>query len=257
MTQPFDAAIEERLIAILRHHLAGLRAKVTEDFSDERVKQELANLRGDPIYPSFGFDTPEYVVVRLMGRISISVGRRLGDIYERLPRFAAAARFGLTEAQVAPKFAGLELDVCLRYAELSEADQAHVKAVAESALGTTPRSGLGIEIRYNFNPNDSARLRKDNDVARLSPVYLVFSSISPRAEAIASLTRHGWRFLTGDDALSFVHELVGVDLRELMARESVRRVLGQETEDIMKSIFSSAALTDLVTAHVVEAIEGP
>ncbi|MHB8523462.1 MAG: hypothetical protein ACYDH9_22265 [Limisphaerales bacterium] len=130
--------------------------------------------------------------------MSISIGRRLGEIYDKIPRFVAAARFNVPEKDVAPMLKNLELDIGLRFSKLSAADVQHIKSVAKKFTGKSAEGkGIGIEIRYNFNPNDSARLRKDCDMARyvrgegFFPIYLVFSGISPRAEAIARLTRAG------------------------------------------------------------------
>lgn len=50
--------------------------------------------------------------------MSVSVGRRLDEIYDKIPRFVAAARFDLSPEQVAEKFHDLELDIGLRFALL-------------------------------------------------------------------------------------------------------------------------------------------
>lgn len=177
--------VEERFLAILRANLAGLRAKIAADFSEENFLRELNNLRGDPVYSSFAFDSPEYVLIRLMGRVSISVGRRLGEIYDKLPRIVAAARYGLSADQVAPLLEKLELDVALNFSYLSVTDMDEVKRIVNTYLpNSTLNAGVGIEIRYNFNPNDSSRLRKDVDMAQyvsnegLLPIYLVWSTPS-------------------------------------------------------------------------------
>src|SRR3954468_23657411 len=100
-----------------------------------------------------------------MGRMSITFGRRLGEIYDKLPRFVASARFDVAPEQVAEKFNGLELDIGLRYSLLSGPDREHLAAVLAEYGADGTETGVGIEIRYNFNPNDSARLRKDVDMA--------------------------------------------------------------------------------------------
>src|SRR5690606_12444668 len=88
--------------------------------------------------------------------------------------------------------------------------------------------GIGIEIRYNFNPNDSARLRKDVAMAEnlafngLLPIYLVFSGISPRDEAIARLKRAGWSFLIGKPAVQFAKDLLGLDLATILEKPDVQ-----------------------------------
>src|SRR5699024_10291317 len=142
-----------------------------------------------------------------------------------LPKFVASARFGLTPAEVAAKIDGLNLDVQIPF-QLMEDDDVEIarQAVATSFGGAALDgfAGLGIEIRYNFNPNDSARLRKDVAMARglveegLMPIYLVFSGISPRHEAIERLRRAGWNFLIGSTAAEFTVELLGLDLATLM-----------------------------------------
>src|SRR5689334_20750639 len=126
---------EERFLQVIRHQLLGLSSKVLSDFSKENYEYELAGLQTDPVYEKFSFNRAEYVLIRFMGRISISVGRRLGEIYDKVPRFAAAARFNLTPEQIALKLAGLELDICLNFAQLSQEDQQHLAAVYKKHLG--------------------------------------------------------------------------------------------------------------------------
>jgi hypothetical protein len=239
--------IEQRFLQAIHHHLDGWRRKIGKDFGKECFDRELAGLAGDPVYHKFAFDCPEYVVVRLMGRMSISVGRRLGEIYDKIPRFVASARFGVAPERVAEKFNGLELDIGLRYNLLSAADRAHVQKVLNDYDAPTDAQGVGIEIRHNFNPNDSARLRKDVDMARyvqeqgLYPVYLIYSAISPRDDAIGRLTRAGWTFLQGEQATSFTNELFGADFLGIMERPEVRDRIHEEVRQMMHGIFESHA----------------
>jgi hypothetical protein len=242
---------EDRFVAALNHHLDGWEAKVLRDFSSEAYATELAALRGDPVYEPFGLDCAEYVLIRLIGRMSISVGRRLGEIYDKLPRIVAAARFGLQSEQVAEKFGGLELDIGLRVANLAtEEDRAHLQSHIKR-FSNESHSGIGIEIRYNFNPNDSARLRKDVDMAAklkeagLLPVYLIFSAISPRDEAIARLQRGGWHFRQGNEALTFAHELLGVDLMSVMKNEHIATKIKERMRRMVRSIYASDAFKKL------------
>jgi hypothetical protein len=241
-------AIEKQFIKHLRHHLQGWQNKVLLDFSEESFFRELAALKSDPVYPKFHLDSPEYVNIRLIGRMSISIGRRLGEIYDKIPRLLAAARFGLTPEQVAPKFDGLELDIGLRFDQIGPEDSEGIRDHCSKHLSSRPNeSGIGIEIRYNFNPNDSSRLRKDVDMASrltsrgLYPVYLVFSSISPRDEAISRLSRAGWNFLVGQPALDFMSELLGTDITSILDRPSVSSEIKQEIDNVMASIKQSYA----------------
>lgn len=243
-----NGRVERAFLVQLRHHLEGLRAKIAGDFSKGNFEAELANLKRDPVYPKFAFDRPEYVLVRLMGRVSISIGRRLGEIYNAMPRFAAAARYNLRADQVCVKCGDLELDVCIELNSLSAADREHVlKAVAERPEIGDLGGGLGIEIRYNFNPNDSSRLRKDvlmaDNVraAKLTPVYLIFSAISPRDEAIARLTRAGWKFLVGEKAIRFAHDLLGMDLVTILDKPAIKAEVDKEVNEIMASLIASHA----------------
>jgi hypothetical protein len=244
---------EQRFLSALNHHLEGLKAKVERDFSESAYLKELNALRGDPVYERFGFDCGEYVLVRLIGRMSISVGRRLGEIYDKVPRFVAAARFNITADQVAEVFDGLELDISLRYSLLSPSDRAHITQLI-SPYTREKVAGVGIEIRYNFNPNDSSRLRKDVDVVsklkaqNLFPVYLTFSSISPRDEAIARLKRAGWIFLQGEEALSFANNLFGVNIMSVLDKPEISKQVKAKTTAIMQSIFTSPAVKQLATA---------
>ena len=140
---------EERFIAELRHHLAGWLAKVTTDLSAESFKHEIERLGQDPVYRAFGLASPEYALVRLMGRLSISFGRRLGEIYDKIPRFITQARFSLGHEDVAPKMGGrLELDVCVPLARLGIEDKKHVIQVARF---TSPRRG-DLKRSSNRNP---------------------------------------------------------------------------------------------------------
>src|SRR5260370_37053428 len=80
---------KERFLVELRRHLEGWLRKVTHDLSQDEFELELNGLRSDPVYSLFGRATPEYALVRLMGRISIRIGRRLGEIYDKILRFIA------------------------------------------------------------------------------------------------------------------------------------------------------------------------
>lgn len=255
MAQSSKESIRDQFWAELEHHLSGWFEKVSEDFSEAAFKRELADLKGDPVYASFGFATPEYVLIRLMGRISISIGRRLGEVYDKIPRLITKARFGLSNAEVAPKIGEkLELDVCVPLESLSKTDAEHVVTVSREYLGSkTLKRGLGIEIRYNFNPNDSARLRKDVEMAellkenQLLPIYLIFSAISPRDEAIARLKRAGWTFLVGDEAATFMRKLIGMDFQSTLRQ--VRGELDAKVAKIMHQIYTSHAMTKTVDPY--------
>jgi len=242
--------LEQRFVEALRHHLSGWTAKVEADFSEQSFNTELKALEGYPVYRNFCFANAQYVLIRLMGRMSISIGRRLGEIYDKLPRLAVQARFNLTHEDVAPKFDGLELDIRIPINKLSKGDKDHLFDTVSKYDLTTDSNGIGIEIRYNFNPNDSARLRKDDKMAehlinhRLTPIYLIFSSISPRDEAIARLKRSGWNFLIGEKASSFMIDLTGMDITSILEKPSIQQVLVKEVNIIMRNIFTSYAFRE-------------
>jgi len=245
---PIIQKIEKRFIEEIRHHLSGWAEKVDEDFSQKSFEHELNNLNGDSIYKDFCFDTASYVAIRKLGRMSISIGRRLGEIYDKIPRFVAAARFDLTSEQVKEKFNNLELDICLRNEFLSEEHKKHLNDTCQKYIeneNIENKNGAGIEIRYNFNPNDSARLRKDVDMVNylieddLLPIYLIFSSISPRDEAIKRLKNAGWNFLIGNDGINFMHDLLSVDFQSILQKEYVRKEIKNAIKDFMKKIYQS------------------
>ena len=248
MNKVTEAALEKEFVVQLRHHLQGWKQKVLVDFSKENFEKELIALEGDPVYPKFHLATPDYVNIRLMGRMSISIGRRLGELYDKIPRLLAATRYQLTSVQVAENFQGLELDITLRFIHLISEDKAYIGQVVSNYLKKSPLSnGVGIEIRYNFNPNDSSRLRKDVSMAehllaeKMLPVYLIFSAISPRDEAIARLTRAGWQFLVGQKALDFASELLGLDISSILDRPTVSNEIKTEVDSLMEAIKSSYA----------------
>lgn len=247
-----------RFIQLLRRALQGWQDKVDNDFSGTNAAQELNRLRSDPVYSQFGLASNGYVLIRLMGRMSISIGRRLGELYDNLPKYVAAARFGLTPSDVAAKISGLNLDVLIPFRLLIDEDRRLALTATEAATGVTvdpARKGLGIEIRYNFNPNDSARLRKDVSMAEgliaedLVPIYLVFSGISPRAEAIARLKRAGWLFLIADDAAAYTKELLGLDLASLLSGADVQDEVRVATDGIMSAIVRSSAMQNALNDH--------
>lgn len=233
----------------LRHHLQGWRDKVEADFCEDAHGVELASLSSDPVYSRFHLHSPQYVLIRLMGRMSISIGRRLGELYDKIPRIAAQARYSLQQDQVVIKFKGLELDVGLTLADLSRADQKHLSEVCHrhANVDLSGYRGLAIEIRYNFNPNDSSRLRKDVQLAELLresgyyPMYLVFAENSPRDEALARLTRAGWHFIVGRSALSFMADVVGFDISSVLDRPDVSAEIKREIDALSASIRHSYA----------------
>jgi hypothetical protein len=248
--------IKARFLDSIRRHLIGLHRKIQSDFSQENFERELLALKGDPVYSKFAFDSPEYVLIRLIGRMSISIGRRLGEIYDKIPRLVAAARFGLTPTQVAPTLVNLELDIALRFSLLKPSDIEHVQKTLSAHFGVLEQSqGLGIEIRYNFNPNDSARLRKDVTMAEyvraenLMPIYLVFSAISPRLEAIARLQRAGWHFLTGIEAIDFSRTLFGLDFDAILEEPEIKEEIRHETTEILSEMINSHAFQSVLRGH--------
>jgi hypothetical protein len=125
---------QERFLTELRRHFLGWLQKFKQDLSEEVFEAEINALRGDPVYSAFGLASAEYALVRMMGRISISIGRRLGEIYDKLPRFVTQARFSLDSDSVAPSLDGLELDVCVPLGKLGADDRKHVESVARSHL---------------------------------------------------------------------------------------------------------------------------
>jgi hypothetical protein len=243
-----EAEAEERLLQELQHHLSGWLSKIVEDFSEEHYENELKQLKSDPVYSQFGFAIPEYVLIRLMGRLSISIGRRLGEIYDKVPRFLTAYRFDLKPDEIAPLFGKLQLDIGIPLERLSGEDQDHVKSVFNEYFpGSDIGNGIGIEIRYNFNPNDSSRLRKDEDMSSklqsggLFPIYLIFSEISPRDEAIERLKRAGWNFLIGKHADDFMNKLVGMDFSKILGGQKIQKYIRSEIDALMSEMLNSEA----------------
>lgn len=240
--------IREQFIEKLRRHLDGWKQKVLEDFSEGAFKGELQSLMDDEVYAQFHLACEEYVLIRLMGRVSISIGRRLGEIYDKIPRLLVLARYQLEQKDVALVFSKLRLDIGVPFAKLSKLDLKYVSGLVQQYLGIETREamGLGIEVRYNFNPNDSARLRKDCEMAALlqtagyAPIYLVFSSISPRDEAIARLKRAGWSFLVGDEAICFMKDLCNMDFRHILEDPVVSSEVKKAIGDLMGMIYGSS-----------------
>lgn len=235
----------------------GWKAKVETDFCSEAAQRELAALAGDPVYAQFGLATDGYVLVRVMGRLSISIGRRLGELYDNLPKFVAAAHFGLPVSDVVCKIGSLNLDVRIPFSKMRPEDVAASRELVAKTFNEVydGDGGLGIEVRYNFNPNDSARLRKDVAMAEglleegILPIYVVFSGISPRAEAIERLQRAGWRFVIGADASTFVESLLGLDLSSLLSSAEVQSEIADAMAEVMSSMVKSHAFQRAVATH--------
>jgi hypothetical protein len=252
---PAPATINNRFIDAIRLQLQGLEAKVLNELSEKNFDKEFLNLQNDIVYRKFSFDRIEYVLIRFMGRISISIGRRLGEIYDKVPRILAAVRFNLTSSQVYQKVNDLELDLCFKFSDLAEADILHVRNLLSTRTSGVIDQGLGIEIRYNFNPNDSSRLRKDEEMgqnliaAGLTPIYLVFSDISPRADAMQRLRRSGWTFLIGEEASTFINELVGVDFQAILDEPTIKAEISLVIDDIMSKLVNSHAFQEVVKKY--------
>jgi hypothetical protein len=81
---------------------------------------------------------------------------------------------------------------------------------------------------------------------RLFPVYLVFSAISPRDEAIARLKRAGWSFIVGEQASEFSNELFGINLGDILEHETIRVEIEQEVSGLFDDMFSSPAFTEVL-----------
>jgi hypothetical protein len=238
--------IEKKFIEELKHHLEGLKEKVQSDFGNESFEKELFKLKSDPIYPAFSLAIDEYTLIRLMGRISVSIGRRLGEIYDKIPRLIAKTSFDIPLDRLAPKMGKkLELDICIPFDVITENNKKHVISTTLPYTKKVDKKGLGIEIRYNFNPNDSARLRKDVDMVnylkedKLTPIYLIFSSISPRDEAIARLKRAGWIFIIGEEAAKYANKLFRLDMSGILNKEKVHGEIEKEINSIMKTLYTS------------------
>jgi hypothetical protein len=245
-----DTVALKNFLGHLRHHLKGWQSKVDSDFGKAGYDAELDGLSHDPVYSKFHLASAEYILIRLMGRMSVSIGRRLGELYDKIPRLAAQARYGLERDKVVVKFRGLELDVGLALGDLSDKDAVHLVSTCKKYLGLDLKKykGLAVEIRYNFNPNDSARLRKDKQLAAFLshegyfPLYLVFAENSPRlGDAVASLKRAGWQFLIGQPALEFMAEVVGFDISSVLDRPKVSKEIQREMRTLMQSIKKSYA----------------
>lgn len=255
MEDTLNSKIEERFKKELAHHLEGWRQKVAMDFNEKAFEKALKDLEGDAVYKDFHFASPEYVLVRLMGRMSISIGRRLGEIYDKIPRFVVQARYNLKPEDVAPKFGKLELDIQIPLKKISDEDKEHVRNLTEKVSLPLAENGLGIEIRYNFNPNDSSRLRKDEDMARkvmehqLTPIYLVFSTISPRDEAIARLKRAGWHFLVGQEAYDFMTELANLDITNILSQPGIKQEINDQVNKLMSEIYHSYAFKKVLEKY--------
>jgi hypothetical protein len=141
---------------------------------------------------------------------------------------------------------------------LSSADSAHLQSTINKYFPAARKhAGVGIEIRYNFSPNDSARLRKDVAMARyvkaekLFPVYLVFSGISPRAEAMSRLKRAGWAFLTGNQAAEFAQALFGLDLASILDEPLIKEEIQREVGAIMSSMIRSYAFQKVLEGYTL------
>jgi len=78
------------------------------------------------------------------------------------------------------------------------------------------------------------------------PLYLVFAENSPRlADAVASLTRAGWKFVIGTPALNFMAELVGFDISKVLDIPEVSAEVKKEVDELMKEIWGSHACRQL------------
>jgi len=240
--------IEKKLIEQINRHLDGLKSKIVNDFSKNSFEEEIEKLKSDIVYSCFSLSNDKYALIRLMGRVSVSIGRRLGEIYDKIPRLIAQIVFDIPEEEIAPKIGNrLELDICLPFDSISKANKTFISKTLKNYKIKEKINGVGIEIRYNFNPNDSARLRKDVDMVnlllenKLSPIYIIFSSISPRVDAISRLERAGWQFLIGEQAFNFSNSLFGIDIIDILNKEKIKKEINENINAIMDSLYQSYA----------------
>lgn len=249
--------VEDRFIEIVRQQLKGLSKKVENEFSQKNYEKELLELTEDPVFSKFSFNTAEYVLIRFMGRISISIGRRLGHIYEKVPRYAAAARFHLSPKDIAPKFNKLELDVGLDFSKITSQDISRIKKLYKKYFDDREhKKGIGIEIRYRFSPNDNARITKDVNMGKylanagLTPVYLIFSSDIKRfKDAIPRLRKSGWSFLAGEKAIEFINELLLLDIQSLLDEPAIKDEIKKVIDEILKNLVSSHAFNQVLDKY--------
>jgi hypothetical protein len=73
----------------------------------------------------------------------------------------------------------------------------------------------------------------------LAPIYLIYSTISPRNEAIARLTRAGWHFLIGAGASDFTQCLLGLDLAKLLGDPEVQALIERKVNEMMIALMTS------------------
>ena len=235
--------IKKNIEVSLIRHFEELLQKIENEFDNNNFNLELHNLKVDPVYSLWHFDRKEYVLIRKMGRISISIGRRLGDVYDKVIREAIMARFDLTLDQVAPKLGdkpSIEIDAKIGFNDINKNEIRRIKKVARSTFLKIPRQyeGLGIECRYNFNPNDSARLRKDLRMyelvanSNLIPIFLVFSTSSPRQDAINRLSKTGWKFLIGNDSYKFLKNIVEFDFKTFLKSKQIQSIMKDNSNKI-------------------------
>lgn len=88
--------------------------------------------------------------------------------------------------------------------------------------------------------------------AGMTPIYLVFSTISPRDEAISRLQRAGWTFLVGQKARAFMNDLIGMDIEKILDDPKVKEEIKREIATIMKTLYSAPAVRDTVGLHAGE-----
>jgi len=71
--------------------------------------------------------------------------------------------------------------------------------------------------------------------------YLIFSSISPRQDAISRLERAGWNFIIGEDARQFSTDLYNIDLSQILQKEAIYNSIKNKMDEIMRSLYLSHA----------------
>ena len=83
----------------------------------------------------------------------------------------------------------------------------------------------------------------------LLPIYLIFSAISPRDEAISRLKRAGWNFLIGESAITFAEDLLGLNLAQILNKPHIKAEIQREVNEMMKMIFNSHAFQQVVSIY--------
>lgn len=233
--------IEKTVREIIFHELTRMK-------TDEDVTEDLAYLKieNDLLADVFLLNAPSIVQMKLGGRITTSIHRKVGDACEKATRAIIGIVYSIKpERLVAERMVTIDLgdgrteqvtrkiDVLLKAENLDAIKKQKLLAIipqfsteflSNVGVRETYRgydlskayfTGVGIEVRHAYQSADSKRVQGDKSLAelfikeRLLPVMLIYSGLVNWS--VINAYKRYWLVKVGNNAFDFIKDTTGID----------------------------------------------